>query len=215
MESPHPGSLASIFNAHHPYPAPKLSSPDLLESNSNSDQMINCIVEYPKVPIDELQCLVDTSYASLNNPQPPPSHNEVERGSIHYEGFDNLSNIIQEDEHSSLDEELNIFINLPPSKVRRTRHHHIGTAMDPQSIAARRRRERFSARIRILQSLVPNAGKLDTVSMLGQTLEYVRFLQHQVWQLYHGVDPELVLRSDTICEKWKDFINTDQQTSMK
>ena len=47
MEStPNPGSLASIFNAHHPYPAPKLSSPVLLESNSNSDQMINCIVEF-------------------------------------------------------------------------------------------------------------------------------------------------------------------------
>ena len=61
-------SLASIFNVHHPYPAPNLSSPVLLESNSKSDQMVNCIIEYPKIDINELQCLVATSYASLNNP---------------------------------------------------------------------------------------------------------------------------------------------------
>lgn len=70
------------------------------------------------------------------------------------------------------------------TKTAARRRH--GTATDPQSIAARTRRERFSDRIRILQSLVPNGERLDTVSMLGQTLEYVRFLQQQVWQLYNG-----------------------------
>lgn len=88
----------------------------------------------------------------------------------------------------------------PPSKIRR-RH---GTAMDPQSIAARTRREKFSDRIRVLQGLVPNAERLDTVSMLGQTLEYVRFLQHQVWQLYHGMDP--ASPNNLKSEKWKDFL---------
>ncbi|KAH7285421.1 hypothetical protein KP509_33G027600 [Ceratopteris richardii] len=93
-------------------------------------------------------------------------------------------------------------IRVPPSKARR-RH---GTAMDPQSIAARTRREKFSDRIRILQTLVPNGERLDTVSMLGQTLEYVRFLQHQVWQLYHGMDPA----SNIKCEKWKEFLESTQ-----
>ncbi|MCO5592396.1 hypothetical protein L7F22_046399 [Adiantum nelumboides] len=93
-------------------------------------------------------------------------------------------------------------VRIPHSKARR-RH---GTAMDPQSIAARTRREKFSDRIRILQSLVPNGERLDTVSMLGQTLEYVRFLQHQVWQLYHGMDPA----SDIKSEKWKDFLEFAQ-----
>ncbi|MCO5554142.1 hypothetical protein L7F22_007668 [Adiantum nelumboides] len=93
-------------------------------------------------------------------------------------------------------------VRIPPSKARR-RH---GTAMDPQSIAARTRREKFSDRIRILQSLVPNGERLDTVSMLGQTLEYVRFLQHQVWQLYHGMDPASNIKS----EKWKDFLEFAQ-----
>jgi len=72
------------------------------------------------------------------------------------------------------------------NKIRRTSTTRHGTATDPQSIAARTRREKFSDRIRILQTLVPNGERLDTVSTLGQTLEYVRFLQHQVWEFYNG-----------------------------
>ncbi|MCO5602949.1 hypothetical protein L7F22_057090 [Adiantum nelumboides] len=94
----------------------------------------------------------------------------------------------------------------PPTKVRR-KH---GTAMDPQSVAARTRREKFTDRIRILQSLVPNGERLDTVSMLGQTLEYVRFLQHQVWQLYHGKDPASF---NETCDKWKDFVEAASAAS--
>ncbi len=72
------------------------------------------------------------------------------------------------------------------NKIRRTSTTRHGTATDPQSIAARTRREKFSDRIRILQTLVPNGERLDTVSTLGQTLEYVRFLQHQVREFYNG-----------------------------
>ena len=85
-----------------------------------------------------------------------------------------------------------------------------GTATDPQSVAARTRREKFSDRIRTLQGLVPNAERLDTVSMLGRTLDYVTFLQHQVWSLYHGFDPISNIGSCTTTsthEKWKDFID--------
>lgn len=88
--------------------------------------------------------------------------------------------------------------SLPASKQRR-RH---GTATDPQSIAARTRREKFTDRIRILQSLVPNGERLDTVHMLSQTFEYVRFLQHKVWDLYNGKDSIAQVR----CEKWKEFV---------
>lgn len=105
----------------------------------------------------------------------------------------------------AVNHDVNEVIKAPPSKARR-RH---GTAMDPQSVAARTRREKFSDRIRMLQSLVPNGDRLDTVSMLGQTLEYVRFLQHQVWQLYHGMDPS----SNIKCEKWKDFLEPGQPAS--
>lgn len=89
----------------------------------------------------------------------------------------------------------------PPAPKQRRRH---GTATDPQSIAARTRREKFTDRIRVLQSLVPNGERLDTVHMLSQTFEYVRFLQHKVWDLYNGKDS----LSDVHCEKWKEFVDS-------
>lgn len=89
-----------------------------------------------------------------------------------------------------------------PSAPKQRRRH--GTATDPQSIAARTRREKFTDRIRVLQSLVPNGERLDTVHMLSQTFEYVRFLQHKVWDLYNGKDS----LSEVKCEKWKEFVDT-------
>lgn len=89
----------------------------------------------------------------------------------------------------------------PPAPKQRRRH---GTATDPQSIAARTRREKFTDRIRVLQSLVPNGERLDTVHMLSQTFEYVRFLQHKVWDLYNGKDS----LAEVKCEKWKEFVDT-------
>ncbi|KAH7441093.1 hypothetical protein KP509_03G025300 [Ceratopteris richardii] len=55
-----------------------------------------------------------------------------------------------------------------------------GIANDPQSIAARHRRERISERLKILQQLVPNGSKVDLVTMLEKAINYVKFLQLQV-----------------------------------
>ncbi|KAJ7292410.1 hypothetical protein O6H91_13G024100 [Diphasiastrum complanatum] len=55
-----------------------------------------------------------------------------------------------------------------------------GCANDPQSIAARNRRERISERLKILQDLVPNGTKVDLVTMLEKAISYVKFLQLQV-----------------------------------
>ncbi|EHA8590961.1 transcription factor bHLH83-like [Cocos nucifera] len=51
---------------------------------------------------------------------------------------------------------------------------------DPQSIAAKNRRERISERLKILQDLVPNGSKVDLVTMLEKAISYVKFLQLQV-----------------------------------
>ncbi|XP_057502664.1 transcription factor bHLH84-like [Actinidia eriantha] len=55
-----------------------------------------------------------------------------------------------------------------------------GSATDPQSLYARKRRERINERLRILQSLVPNGAKVDISTMLEEAVQYVKFLQLQV-----------------------------------
>ncbi|XP_057538653.1 transcription factor RSL2-like [Amaranthus tricolor] len=55
-----------------------------------------------------------------------------------------------------------------------------GSATDPQSLYARKRRERINERLRILQSLVPNGTKVDISTMLEEAVHYVKFLQLQI-----------------------------------
>ncbi|XP_031497241.1 transcription factor bHLH78-like [Nymphaea colorata] len=70
---------------------------------------------------------------------------------------------------------------------------------DPQSIAAKNRRERISERLKILQDLVPNGTKVDLVTMLEKAISYVKFLQLQVkvlatdefWPSQGGKAPEI------------------------
>ncbi|XP_058068735.1 transcription factor bHLH84-like [Magnolia sinica] len=55
-----------------------------------------------------------------------------------------------------------------------------GAATDPQSLYARKRRERINERLRILQNLVPNGTKVDISTMLEEAVQYVKFLQLQI-----------------------------------
>ncbi|CAL0320731.1 unnamed protein product [Lupinus luteus] len=53
-------------------------------------------------------------------------------------------------------------------------------ATGPQTLYARKRREKINERLRILQSLVPNGTKVDISTMLEEAVIYVKFLQHQI-----------------------------------
>ncbi|OMO70758.1 hypothetical protein COLO4_28517 [Corchorus olitorius] len=91
-------------------------------------------------------------------------------------------------------------------KTRATR----GSATDPQSLYARKRRERINERLRILQNLVPNGTKVDISTMLEEAVHYVKFLQLQIkllssddlWMYapiaYNGVDVGLNRKISTL-----------------
>ncbi|KAF8692278.1 hypothetical protein HU200_039886 [Digitaria exilis] len=64
----------------------------------------------------------------------------------------------------------------PKGKARAGR----GVTTEPQSIYARKRRERINERLKILQNLVPNGTKVDISTMLEEAVHYVKFLQHQI-----------------------------------
>ncbi|XP_024525610.1 uncharacterized protein LOC112344658 [Selaginella moellendorffii] len=102
----------------------------------------------------------------------------------HDQGFKRKNKEEEEEQEEELDQES----DLHPAEKKRScqrssrqqQQREPWSSIDPQSVAARRRRKRISERVRWLEKLIPGGSKMDTASMLGEAIRYVKFLQLQV-----------------------------------
>ncbi|GJV64118.1 Myc-type, basic helix-loop-helix domain-containing protein [Tanacetum coccineum] len=87
-------------------------------------------------------------------------------------------------------------VNAEREREQKTKQHHYvqhghqRVATEINSTTDKLRRRRISERIRALKALLPNCNKRDKASILGDAIEYIKYLQMQVQMMQStGVSP--------------------------
>ncbi|CAI9758322.1 unnamed protein product [Fraxinus pennsylvanica] len=94
-------------------------------------------------------------------------------------------------------------VDIDPVPIRKPKRKNVRISDDPQSVAARHRREKISEKMQILQRLVPGGTKMDTASMLDEAIRYVKFLKRQIRLLQANHNrPSIGVATTTSTEDW-------------
>nr|XP_043623255.1 transcription factor bHLH139-like [Erigeron canadensis] len=131
---------------------------------------------------EKIKCRKSQKVVSENN-EHVADHDAVFGQIMKYHGSDSESSWSQESSISPRPQQKSISLrqrgSAIPNSNGKTKVNR-GSATDPQSVYARKRRERINERLRILQKLVPNGTKVDISTMLEEAVQYVKFLQLQI-----------------------------------